>query len=243
MVNDHEEAPPEREEGEEAHERIALPLLIPAIVFLFALLVIYGLSRIFLELSDFEIGGTTMATPLAIGVALAILGVAWYFAANPRLSQWVVASIVLGAVALLTGGAIIAAVHDEGEKEHVTNGGVVTPSPTAAPGTVLVELGEQFTITLSAATVAAGTVTFSVTNTDAIFHNFRVIRTDNAPDDLPVDDGAVDEGAVEVVDKLADFGGGETETLPVDLEAGNYVLICNVPSHYEAGMRAALTVE
>ena len=243
MVNDHEEAPPEREEGEETHERIALPLLIPAIVFLFALLVIYGLSRIFLELSDYEIGGTTMATPLAIGVALAILGVAWYFAANPRLPQLVVVSIVLGAVALLTGGAIIAAVHDEAERVHVTNGGATTPSPTVVPGAVLVELRQELTIGLSETTVSAGTVTFSVTVVGALPHNLRIIRTDKAPGDLPVDNGAVDEGAVEVVDRLADFGSGETEILSVDLEAGNYVLICNVPSHYEAGMTVALTVE
>jgi uncharacterized cupredoxin-like copper-binding protein len=42
---------------------------------------------------------------------------------------------------------------------------------------------------------------------------------------------------------------GETETLTVELEAGNYVFICNVfdeeenESHYQEGMRSSFTVE
>jgi uncharacterized cupredoxin-like copper-binding protein len=42
---------------------------------------------------------------------------------------------------------------------------------------------------------------------------------------------------------------GSSEDLTVDLDAGNYVLICNIwdedeqESHYQEGMRAAFTVE
>ncbi|MDP3768870.1 MAG: hypothetical protein Q8S13_12715, partial [Dehalococcoidia bacterium] len=105
----------QREDDRQVHRRLALPLLIPAIVFLFALLVIYGLSRIYLELNDFEVGEVSMATPLALGVALFILLGAWYLANLPRITRMHIASVFALSAALLTAGGIWAAVH-EGEE-------------------------------------------------------------------------------------------------------------------------------
>jgi len=104
----------------------------------------------------------------------------------------------------------------------------------------------EFVVTPSVESVPAGTVTFNVSSDGAIFHNFLVIATDAAPDGLPLDDTkfVVDEEQVDVVGRGADMlNSGETEEVTVDLEAGDYLLICNVPTHYGAGMAVAFTVE
>ncbi len=99
-------------------------------------------------------------------------------------------------------------------------------------------------------------MTFDVTNEgpDDV-HEFVVIKTDLAITDLPTDeDGAVDEGGggMEVVDEIEDIPVGETPTLTVELDAGAYVLICNIlqeepdgtlEAHYSEGMRTGFTVE
>jgi uncharacterized cupredoxin-like copper-binding protein len=127
------------------------------------------------------------------------------------------------------------------------------PDESAGETTIEVTL-QEFSIVLADSSVPAGTITFSVTNDGPdLIHEFVVIRTDLAPADLPVDDttGAVDESGegLEVVDELEDVEVGSTVELTVDLEAGAYVLICNIDegtpdtSHYHQGMRTAFTVE
>ncbi len=228
-------------------DRLVLPLLIPVIAFLFAVLVIYGLSRIYLELNTISIGDVTMATPLAIGVSLFILFSAWYLASNRRVPMWQTASIGMVAVVAVTGGAIWAAVDDRGEDEHepVANG---EPTATAEvpPGTIEVGLIDpNWAVTASPAAVPAGDLTLTVENQGSLIHNLRVIRTDLAADQLPLDSTgfAVDEDNLNVVLSVAELSSGQSEDSDVTLEAGGYVLICNVPGHYDSGMRIALTVE
>ncbi len=236
------------EDGRETHQRLALPLLVPALIFLFAVLVIYGLSRIYLELNDWQYRQVSMATPLAIGVALLILLVSSYLASRPRVPRWQIAFILAGAAGLLTGGGIWAAVHEGGGPEMVvaptaTPGGNQTPTA----GGIQVSLTEDpsFTVGVEPASAKAGTVTFAVTNTGRILHNLRLIKSDLSPDGLPLDASGlqVDETKVEVVKSLKELAAGASEQLTADLQAGSYVLICNVPSHYEAGMHAAFTVQ
>jgi uncharacterized cupredoxin-like copper-binding protein len=99
----------------------------------------------------------------------------------------------------------------------------------------------------------AGEITFAVTNDgpDDV-HEFVILRTDLDPGDLPTDaTGAVDEAGagMEVIDEIEDLAVGDTQEVTVTLEAGSYVLICNVYSadeqeaHYAEGMRIAFTVE
>ncbi len=223
-----------------------LPLLVPAGVFLFALLVIYGLSRIYLELNEIKVGDVSMATPLGIGVAIAIMAVSAYLASRPIIPRWQIASIVSVAVVLLTGGAIWAAVHEGGAEEPSV--GIVDQTPSdggkPVPGAITVALTE-FEVAPGQSSASAGTVTFSVSNQGNVLHNLRVIRTELSPEDLPVDEGAfmVDEDQVDVIAGSDNLDAGASETVTVDLEPGSYVLICNIPTHYESGMRAAFTIE
>ncbi|MEO7295573.1 MAG: hypothetical protein ABIZ57_05480 [Candidatus Limnocylindria bacterium] len=104
----------------------------------------------------------------------------------------------------------------------------------------------------SADSAEAGDITFEVTNDGpADVHEFVVLKTDLDPADLPVDEnGVVSEAGegIEVIDEIEDIPIGETQELLVTLEAGNYVLLCNIWSeeegeaHYGMGMRTAFTV-
>ena len=241
---------PEQEhtgEAPDVHGRLVLPLMVPVIAFLFAILLIYGLSRVFLELNETSIGDVTMATPAALGVSIFILFAAWYMASNRTMHQWQVAMIASIAVAALTGGAIWAAVHDEGAAEVVANGGTETPvAGTPVPsGTVVVSLIDpDWAVEVTPAS-AADPTTFAISNDGTAVHNLRVIRTDLDADSLPLDDSGfqVDEDQVNVVAEISELTSGESTELAVDLEAGSYVIICNIAGHYDFGMRTSFTVE
>ncbi len=241
--------PEQEHSGDEpdVHGRLALPLLVPVIAFLFAVLLIYGLSRVFLELNETSIGDVTMATPAALGVSLFILYAAWQMASNRTMQQWQVAMIASVAVAALTGGAIWAAVQDEGAAEVLVDGGTETPAAgTPVPsGAVVVSLIDpNWAIEVTPAS-AADPTTFAISNDGSLVHNLRVIRTDIDADALPLDDSGfqVDEDQVNVVASNPELLSGESAELSVDLEAGSYVLICNIAGHYDSGMRTGFTVE
>lgn len=67
-----------------------------------------------------------------------------------------------------------------------------------------------------------------------------VIRTDLAPDRLPVDGAMAREDGK--VAKTAVIDPGASTTLTAELAPGKYVLICDQPGHYAAGMRTSLAV-
>ncbi len=105
----------------------------------------------------------------------------------------------------------------------------------------------EFKIDLSASTSAAGPVTFQIDNAGTIVHEFVVMKTDLAADKLPLDTstGVVSEDTdgLTVVDEVEDIQVGSSESLTVDLPAGHYVVICNVPAHYAGGMHADFTTD
>ena len=114
----------------------------------------------------------------------------------------------------------------------------------AAPAAVSVT-AKEFQLALGSPTAAAGTVTFTIKNDGTVTHEFVVIKTDLASDKLPTAaDGNVDEESSELthVDEVEDITAGSTKPLKVDLPAGHYVLVCNLPGHYAGGMRAKLDV-
>lgn len=125
---------------------------------------------------------------------------------------------------------------------------------TPAEGaTVDVNLTE-FTVSPDPESAPAGSITFNASNIGGEDHELVIIKTDLAPDALPTaDDGSVDEAGagIEVIDEIEEFAAGGEESLTLDLEAGNYALICNVveteatgevSSHYAEGMSAPFEV-
>jgi len=113
----------------------------------------------------------------------------------------------------------------------------------AAPGVVIV-VGIEWAFGTALASAPAGEVTFEMVNEGAVVHDLWVVRTDLAYDALPVEGGvAATGGAHEVVDKVLETDAGSTVSLTVNLEPGNYALICNIPAHYQLGMRAPFTID
>lgn len=116
-------------------------------------------------------------------------------------------------------------------------------SPVAAGATEVAVTESVFNITLTPDHVPAGKITFVVTNPSLMRHEFLVIKTDKAPDQLPtLPNGRVDEEAVNILNTIEDVPPHGSGNLTLDLAAGSYVLICNLPAHYGQGMRAGLTV-
>jgi hypothetical protein len=112
-----------------------------------------------------------------------------------------------------------------------------SPSATVTRTTVDVSLQDWGLTTTSA--VLAGEVTFHITNVgsplstveDGHTHQFLVLKTDLAGDSLPTaPDGSVDEQdeRVEVIGKVDEVRVGESKDLTVSLDAGAYVLVCNL---------------
>lgn len=88
--------------------------------------------------------------------------------------------------------------------------------------------------------VPAGSVTFDAHNAGLEVHNLLVIRTDLGPGELPMQGSvALETGTLGRTDVLT---AGQDQSVTVDLDPGVYVLICNVPDHYEAGMYTGFTV-
>jgi uncharacterized cupredoxin-like copper-binding protein len=104
----------------------------------------------------------------------------------------------------------------------------------------------DYTVTPDESSAPAGDVTFDVTNDAEQTHEFVVFKSDLAEDQLPTnEDGDVDEEGegVELINEIEDIEGGSSQSLTVTLDAGSYVLICNLPGHYRQGMHASFTVE
>ena len=129
------------------------------------------------------------------------------------------------------------------------SGGGATPSPA---GTTVDVTLQEWSVNPAQSSAPAGAITFNVTNNGpADIHEFVVIKTDLAPLELPTDEtGTVVEGGegMEVKDEIEDIEVGASADLTVQLDAGAYLLICNIYSedeqeaHYQMGMVAPFTV-
>lgn len=124
---------------------------------------------------------------------------------------------------------------------------------TGSGGSTVAVTLQEFAVIPAPASAAAGEVTFEVTNEGPDDpHELVVFKTDLDPGALPTGaDGSVDEAGegLTLIDEIEDIAVGDAPTLTVDLEAGNYALICNIyeasedESHYQEGMFVGFTVE
>lgn len=107
------------------------------------------------------------------------------------------------------------------------------------------EAGGPMTISLDHTTVSAGEVTFKVHN-DAMSeeHEMVLVKLKSADETVPVNAAKhrVDESKLKSLGEVADLKAGKDGQLKVKLVPGNYLLLCNIKGHYEAGMKAKLTV-
>lgn len=142
--------------------------------------------------------------------------------------------------------------------------GSATSTPEAGAGSakpsldgdVAVRLFE-FRVEPDQATAPTGHVTFAIRNDGDYSHEFKVARVDAGTSALPTGrDGSVKEDAdgFEIIAEVPArrLGSGYSNTLTLDLDAGDYVLFCNIvidaggfgptESHYKMGMHTTFVV-
>jgi plastocyanin len=215
-----------QEAAESAHARVMLPLLIPLGVLAFALLVVYGLSRVYLELSK------GAATGLAAGITAGILVIALYLANRPRVPGWQIAGIILVVAATLTGGAIWAVAQDSGGTSEASVSASPTGSPGATPaggggGALTLNMGDNFfefngqknpTVPVP----AGKEVTIDLTNKGIATHNMQVDGTSNRYD-VPF----CDKGKGTACSDPNIIGPAKTAKITFTLQPGTYNFRCD----------------
>jgi plastocyanin/heme-degrading monooxygenase HmoA len=212
------------EAAEKARERVVLPIAVPLGVLAFALLAIYGLSRIYLEIRG------DGAVALAAGLAIGVLLVAFYFANNPRAPGWQIA-LVVGVLAIaLAGGTTWALVEEDEEHAEVNggdgngdgNGGAPNGEPTIVMDDFffLYEGEENPDISLP----AGEEMTFALHNEGATIHNVHVNGTDNTYAEQICETG----GDATACSDPAQIRGGEAGEITVLIEEpGTYNFRCD----------------
>jgi uncharacterized cupredoxin-like copper-binding protein len=138
-----------------------------------------------------------------------------------------------------------------GQGPGLTNPGAPGPGMMGygmmGPGMMMGQgmMGGMMSIRLDQPTVKAGTVKFDVTNwSRSVLHEVLVVSVDNPTAPLPYDypQARVPEDQVKVLGEGGDLQPNASATFDVMLAPGSYVLICNLPGHYAAGMAVPLSV-
>ncbi len=95
------------------------------------------------------------------------------------------------------------------------------------------------------ASVKAGTIAFDVTNwSRSVIHEMVIVSVDSPDAPLPYDYNKLEvpEEQVKVVGDSGTLAPNASKTVEVALTPGSYILLCNVPGHYAAGMAVGFTV-
>ncbi len=228
------------EAAESARERVILPIAIPLGVLAFALLAIYGLSRVYLE-----IGGDG-AVALAAGLAIGVLLFAFYFAMNPRAPGWQIAGVIAIVAIALAGGTTWALIEEDEPRAEVNGGEQTNDEPTdgepadgepaddepaddepSAGGLII--LGDNFFEYDGARNPDISVpldqeVTFEVENRGTAIHNVQV----NGTDDTYAVDVCEPGDASRFCSDPSILFGSDTGTLTVQFdEAGTYNFRCD----------------
>ena len=124
-----------------------------------------------------------------------------------------------------------------------------SPAPASASGgkTLQITMTDD-SFTPSSVSANAGSVTISTPNQGQLVHEMVLAKTQADPSKLPTtSDGSVDEAKLESAGQdageIADVSPGATKSGKFKLPPGQYVMFCNVPGHYAAGMYGTITVK
>ncbi len=106
-------------------------------------------------------------------------------------------------------------------------------------------MGGMMALRIDQPSVKAGTIHLDVVNwSRGMLHEMLVVAVDDPQAPLPYDYSRekVVEDQVKVMGDTGDLRPNQSHSLDVTLTPGTYLLICNVPGHYAAGMVTPLTV-
>ena len=134
-------------------------------------------------------------------------------------------------------GLSVAAGQATGTSQAVVHVDLMDPSSGPSIKSMMIKTDQQ--------SVKAGPVTFMVSNDSKnLVHEMLVVSVADPKTPLPYDrkDDRVIESKIKDLGEASDLPPGRKKTLTLTLKPGDYILMCNQPAHYEAGMTANLTV-
>lgn len=110
------------------------------------------------------------------------------------------------------------------------------PAPINGTTDVSVALAAAtpFSLIPTVGSVKAGPTRFIVANYGTMTHEMVVVKTDKTPQQLTEPNGTANESTS--VGEAADLAPGQVKEVTLDLKPGRYILVCNLPGHYKAGM-------
>jgi uncharacterized cupredoxin-like copper-binding protein len=117
---------------------------------------------------------------------------------------------------------------------------------TTAAAPTVIKMGE-FYFNPKNATAKAGKTTIEAPNIGKVEHELVLFKSDMDPAKLPTEaNGGVDEEKMDKIaeeaGEIADVEAGDAKSEEFELTPGKYVMFCNLPGHYAAGMYGTLTV-
>jgi uncharacterized cupredoxin-like copper-binding protein len=103
----------------------------------------------------------------------------------------------------------------------------------------------EWAVGVSTHEALAGDVKFTIENEGTIPHEFIIVKTEFAAGKIPLgpDNRFDEEGeGLSVPGEISEWNPKTTGTVTLNLDAGNYQLLCNIAGHYANGMYTTLTV-
>lgn len=100
-------------------------------------------------------------------------------------------------------------------------------------------------VTIYKHTIKTGPVTFAVTNhSEKTVHEMLVVPIKDTKTALPylASENRLDEDKIHSLGEVSELDPGKSGSLTLKLKPGEYLLACNAPGHYAAGMWTVLTV-
>ena len=154
---------------------------------------------------------------------------------------------LLAAGLTLVAGLVIAGCGGSSSDTTSTSAASGAQTGTTGGNSLTVKMTD-FAFTPSDPTVKSGTLRISSPNDGQVEHELVVLKTDKPAGSLPVKGNEVDEEGLEAkgvenAGEIEEVGPGQTKSNDFKLTPGKYVMICNLPGHYQQGMYGTLTVK
>lgn len=116
-------------------------------------------------------------------------------------------------------------------------------APTTSGATPLQVTLHDDGIVLGGARVPSGRTALEISNVGELVHEVEVFSGATEGRVLPVRSSVADTTGLTLIDEVEDILVESNASLVVDLAPGTYLVMCNLPEHYQTGMWAFLTVE
>lgn len=100
----------------------------------------------------------------------------------------------------------------------------------------------EWSIDLSNPRVESGAVDLEVANDGLLLHELVLVRESEAGSSLTTVNGVVDLAGLgtRLIGEVAELSPDDDIRATIDLPPGRYVVFCNIPGHFDAGMHTTL---